>query len=88
MLKIHTEIASLSLHYSSGGVKTTFSTVMRTLLSAWPPQCHNFDSTAGAGGFTAAAPAVNMLEEALRSQDFPKGVVNFHGGPKVTPTKN
>ena len=31
------------------------------------PQCHNFDSTAGAGGFTAgaAAPAVNMLEEAL-----------------------
>ena len=35
--------------------------------TAWPPQCHNFDSTAGAGGFTAgaAAPAVNMLEEAL-----------------------
>ena len=27
------EIASLSLHYSSGGVKTTFSTVMRTLLA-------------------------------------------------------
>ena len=26
----------------------------------WPPQCHNFGSTAG-----AAAPAVNMLEEAL-----------------------
>ena len=26
------EIASLSLNYSSGGVKTTFSTVMRTLL--------------------------------------------------------
>ena len=23
-----------------------------------------------------------------RSQDFPKGEVNFHGGPKVTPTKN
>ena len=22
-----------------------------------------------------------------RSQDFPKGVANFHGGPKVTPTK-
>ena len=35
--------------------------------TVWPPQCHNFDSTAGAGGFTAgaAAPAVNMLEEAL-----------------------
>ena len=35
--------------------------------TAWSPQCHNFDSTAGAGGFTAgtAAPAVNMLEEAL-----------------------
>ena len=33
----------------------------------WPPQCHNIGSTAGAGGFTAgaAAPAVNMLEEAL-----------------------
>ena len=59
------EIAGLSLHYSSGGVKTTFSTVMRTLLG--PPQCHNFDSTAGVGGFAvgAAAPAVNMLEEAL-----------------------
>ena len=35
---------------------------MRTLLGP-----RNFDSTAGAGGFTAgaAAPAVNMLEEAL-----------------------
>ena len=36
----------------------------------WPPQCYNFGSTAGAGGFTAeaAAPAVNMLEEALDKQ--------------------
>ena len=33
----------------------------------WPPQCQIFGSTAGAGSFTAeaAAPAVNMLEEAL-----------------------
>ena len=33
----------------------------------WPLQYYNFGSTAGAGGFTAgaAAPAVNMLEEAL-----------------------
>ena len=48
-------------------MKTTFFN--RYEDSVWPPQCHNFDSTAGAGGFTAgaAAPAVNMLEEALQS---------------------
>ena len=59
------EIAGLPLHYSSGSVKTTFFN--RYEDTVWPPQCHNFDSTAGAGGFTAgaAAPAVNMLEEAL-----------------------
>ena len=35
--------------------------------TAWPPQCHNFGSTARDGGFTAGLqpPAVNMLEEAL-----------------------
>ena len=46
-------------------LKTTFFNSYED--TAWPPQCHNFDSTAGAGGFTAgaAAPAVNMLEEAL-----------------------
>ena len=34
----------------------------------WPQQCRIFGSTAGAGSFTAgaAAPAVNMLEEALK----------------------
>ena len=34
-----------------------------------PPQCRNIGSTAGAGGFTAgaAAPALNMLEEALKN---------------------
>ena len=59
------EIAGFPLHYSSGSVKTTFFN--RYEDTVWPPQCHNFDSTAGAGGFTAgaAAPAVNMLEEAL-----------------------
>ena len=48
-------------------MKTTFFN--RYEDTVWPPQCHNFDSTAGAGGFTAgaAAPAVNMLEEALPS---------------------
>ena len=46
-------------------MKTTFFNSYED--TAWPPQCHNFYSTAGAGGFTAgaAAPAVNMLEEAL-----------------------
>ena len=46
-------------------MKTTFFN--RYEDTVWPPQCHNFDSTAGAGGFTAgaAAPAVNMLKEAL-----------------------
>ena len=50
-------------------LKRPFSTNEDT---AWPPQCHNFDSTAGAGGFTAgaAAPAVNTLEEALPSEVF------------------
>ena len=44
--------------------KTLFNRYEDTV---WPPQCHNFASTAGAGSFTAgaAAPAVNMLEEAL-----------------------
>ena len=44
----------------------------------WPPQCHKFGSTAGAGGFTAgaAAPAVNMLEEALARLKNP--TVSFH----------
>ena len=48
---------------------------------AWPPQCHNFDSTAGAGGFTAgaAAPAVNMLEEALPWS------FQFLGNPRLGP---
>ena len=49
----------------------------------WPPQCHNFGSTAGAGGFTAgaAAPAVNMLEKALLliSGDCVTRLVLFHG---------
>ena len=56
-------------------MKTTFFN--RYEDTVWPPQCHNFDSTAGAGGFTAgaAAPAVNMLEEALHgapSKPLPK----------------
>ena len=60
-----TKNPSLSLHYSSGGVKTTFSTVMRTLLG--PRSATILTPLRGAGGFTAgaAAPAVNMLEEAL-----------------------
>ena len=59
------DIAGFLLHYSSARVKNTFFN--RYEDTAWPPQCHNFDSTAGAGGFTAgaAAPAVNMLEETL-----------------------
>ena len=59
------DIADFLLHYSSASVKKTFFNGYEG--TAWPPQCHNFDSTAGAGGFTAgaAAPAVNMLEEAL-----------------------
>ena len=59
------EIVGLPLHYSSSSVKTTFFN--RYEDTVWPPQCNNFDSTAGAGVFTAgaAAPAVNMLEEAL-----------------------
>ena len=67
MLLIHKKLQVFRIIIHSGGVKTTFSTIMRTLLGPRRPQCHNFDSTAGAGGFTAgaAAPAVNMLEEAL-----------------------
>ena len=63
------EIVGLPLHYLSSSVKTTFFN--RYEDTVWPPQCHNFDSTAGAGGFTAgaAAPAVNMLEEALLHVD-------------------
>ena len=60
------EIAGFLLHYSSASVKTTvFNRYSED--TARPPQCHNFDSTAGTGGLTAgaAAPAVNMLEEAL-----------------------
>ena len=62
------EIVGLPLHYSSSSVKTTFFN--RYEDTVWPPQCHNFDSTAGAGGFTAGAtaPAVNMLEEALKGR--------------------
>ena len=64
------EIAGLPLHYLSGSVKMTFFN--RYEDTVWPPQCHNFDSTAGAGGFTAGAavPAVNMLEEALSSTEL------------------
>ena len=51
-------------------MKRPFSTDIRDI--AWPPQCLNFDFTAGAGGFTtgAPAPAVNMLEEALKWIDY------------------
>ena len=60
------EIEGFSLHYSSASVKKTCFN--RHYDIAWPLQCHNFASTAGAGGFTAeaAAPAVNMLEETMR----------------------
>ena len=46
-------------------MKTTFLNSYED--TAWPPQYQIFYSTAGAGGFTAgaAAPAVNMFEEAL-----------------------
>ena len=49
--------------------KTNFNRYENT---AWPPQCHNFGSTAGAGGFTVgvAALAVKMLEEALGSAEL------------------
>ena len=59
------EIASLSLHYSSGSVKTTFSTVMRTLLG--PRSATILTPLRGLAASLrgAAAPAVNMLEEAL-----------------------
>ena len=52
------EIAGLSPHYSAGSVKTTFFNSYED--TVWPPQCQNFYSTAGAGGFNAgaAAPAV------------------------------
>ena len=58
------EIEIYPLYYSSDSVKKTYFNRDEDI--CWPPQCHNFGSTAGAGGFTAraAAPAVNMLEEA------------------------
>ena len=75
------EIAGFLLHYSSASVKTT--AFNRYEDTARPPQCHNFDSTAGAGGLTAgaAAPAVNMLEEALHEHTvnaMPAKQVSLH----------
>ena len=61
------EIEIYPLHYSFDSVKKTYFNSDEDIY--WPPQCHNFGSTAEAGGFTAGAadPAVNMLEEALAS---------------------
>ena len=61
-----------TVSYNSPPMKTTFFNSYED--TARPPQCHNFGSTAGAGGFTAgaAALAVNMLEEALHVGGCPR----------------
>ena len=62
---ISQEVKGFSLQYSSTSMKNAYLNRYEDI--TWPPQCRIFGSTAGAGGFTAgaAAPAVNMLEEAL-----------------------
>ena len=70
------EIEIYPVYYSSDSVKKTYFNRDEDI--CWPPQCHNFDSTEGAGGFTAgaAAPAVNMLGEALTKGFWTKGALS------------
>ena len=60
-------ICSENLKSKEGCPPSDSGDAVSEALMTWPPQWLNFGSTGGAGDFTAgaAAPPVNMLEEAL-----------------------